>query len=73
MTKQHRGRVQAQGDGLEKSEPWAQDEPLSKRDGLSLLSKLWSKLTKKEKNNEKSSMKRRNDTLKMLMVELMPL
>lgn len=49
MAKQHRGRVQAQGGGTEKSESWAQDEPLSKADGLSLLNKLWMKLTKKEK------------------------
>ncbi|MGK0366830.1 MAG: hypothetical protein ACI85O_003907 [Saprospiraceae bacterium] len=40
MSKKHRGRVQAQGGGLEKSESWSQDEPLSKEDGLSLLEKL---------------------------------
>ena len=37
MSKKHRGRIQAQGDCTEKSESWSQDEPLSKKDGLSLL------------------------------------
>ena len=49
MSKKHRGRIQAQGGGTEKSESWSQDEPLSKADGLSLLGKLWNKLTKKER------------------------
>ncbi|MEM1214778.1 MAG: hypothetical protein AAGJ82_03790 [Bacteroidota bacterium] len=49
MTKKHRGRIQAQGDGLEKSESWSQDNPLTKEEGLSLLEQLWSSLTKKEK------------------------
>lgn len=48
MSKKHRGRIQAQGGGTEKSESWAQDEPLSKEDGLSLLEKLKSRMTKKE-------------------------
>ncbi|MEL6972046.1 MAG: hypothetical protein AAFZ63_00820 [Bacteroidota bacterium] len=49
MSKKHRGRIQAQGDGLEKSESWAQDDPLTKEEGLSLLKRLWNSLTKKEK------------------------
>lgn len=48
MSKKHRGRIQAQGGGTEKSESWAQDEPLSKKDGLSLLATLKSRMTKKE-------------------------
>jgi hypothetical protein len=48
MAKKHRGRIQAQGDGTEKSVFWAQDEPLSKQDGLSLLKKLKRSLTRKE-------------------------
>jgi len=48
MSKKHRGRIQAQGNGLEKSEAWSQDEPLSKNDGLGLLEKLKLKLTKQE-------------------------
>ncbi len=42
--KKHRGRIQAQGDGLEESVNWAQDEPLTKQDGLNLLSELKGKL-----------------------------
>jgi len=36
----HRGRLQAQGDGLESSECWNQEEPLTKEKGLSLLERL---------------------------------
>ena len=38
MTKKktHRGRLQAQGGGLEASETWEQAEPLSKKAGLLL-------------------------------------
>ncbi|MEM8528989.1 MAG: hypothetical protein AAGG68_30435 [Bacteroidota bacterium] len=46
--KKHRGRWQAQGGGLEKSEAWSQDEPLSKEDGLDLLHKLKEQLSERE-------------------------
>lgn len=46
--KEHRGRIQAQGDGLEKSVSWSQDKPLTKSEGLKLLEKLKTKLTDKE-------------------------
>jgi len=45
----HRGRIQAQGGGLEKSESWSQDKPLSTTQGLSLLERLVAKLTRKER------------------------
>jgi thiamine kinase-like enzyme len=48
MSKKHRGRIQAQGKNLEESVTWAQDEPLSKKDGLTLLELLKSKLSGKE-------------------------
>jgi hypothetical protein len=48
MSKQHRGRLQAQGGDTEKSEGWSQDDPLTKEEGLSLLAKLWEQLTKRE-------------------------
>lgn len=50
MAKQakHRGRLQAQGDGLEASETWEQMEPLSKDHGLSLLEKLKHKISSKD-------------------------
>ena len=38
--KPHRGRIQAQGGGLEKSESWSQDKPLSAKQGLSLLARF---------------------------------
>lgn len=46
--KKHRGRFQAQGGGVEESEAQAQDEPLTKTDGLELLGRLEGKLSKKE-------------------------
>lgn len=46
--KKHRGRIQAQGDDLEESVNWAQDEPLTKQQGLELLSELKNKLSEKE-------------------------
>jgi len=44
----HRGRIQAQGENLEASESWANDEPLTKNEGLLLLEKLRNKIPKKE-------------------------
>jgi len=48
MSKPHRGRIQAQGGGVEKSESWAQDEPLSLENGLGLIDNLKQQLNKKE-------------------------
>jgi hypothetical protein len=45
---QHRGRIQAQGGGLEESESWAQTTPLSVTKALELLKKLMSKLRKED-------------------------
>jgi hypothetical protein len=36
----HRGRIQAQGNGVEKSENWSQDDPLTATQGLTLLNDL---------------------------------
>jgi hypothetical protein len=47
-SKKHRGRIQAQGGGLEESEPWSQDTPLTKAEGLTLLSRLKNKLAKSD-------------------------
>ena len=44
----HRGRIQAQGGGVEKSAPWAQDHPLTRREGLEKVDALAAKLTPKE-------------------------
>jgi len=44
----HRGRVQAQGGGTEKSVPWAQDQPPTASDGQRLLDELAAQLTDAE-------------------------
>jgi hypothetical protein len=44
----HRGRIQAQGDGLEESESWNEIAPISHSDGLAKKEKLKSKLSKKD-------------------------
>ncbi|WP_373548052.1 hypothetical protein [Haliscomenobacter sp.] len=40
MSKPHRGRMQAQGNGLEKSVSWSQDEPLTRTQAKGLLQRL---------------------------------
>ena len=37
---QHRGRIQAQGDGLEESEAWASEKPPTWEEGLNFIEKL---------------------------------
>jgi RHS repeat-associated protein len=50
----HRGRIQAQGGGTEKSVPWARNTPPTKTEGLTYLMILKSQLTKRElKDREK--------------------
>ena len=44
----NRGRIQAQGENLEASEAWSQNEPLTKDEGLKKLDNLKNKITKKE-------------------------
>lgn len=48
MSKSHRGRIQVQGNGLEKSVSWSQDEPLTRVQGKKLLQQLKEKLSEKE-------------------------
>lgn len=51
----HRGRIQAQGGGLEKSVAWSQSEPPTVSEGLNMIDDLISQLTPKEyKIREKS-------------------
>mgnify|MGYP001607269047 CR=1 FL=1 len=57
MSKPHRGRLQAQSDSLEESEPWAQDEPPTWQEGVSLLGKLKNKLSKKEREKREKQFK----------------
>lgn len=51
--KAHRGRIQAQGGGLEASESWHQEEPLSKQKGLNLLYRLRDRLSSKDRELRK--------------------
>ena len=46
----HRGRIQAQGGGTERSVSWAQDKPPTTEDGLRLVTDLIAKLTAAEFN-----------------------
>ena len=45
---EHRGRFQAQGGGLEESEPWAEEEPLQALQGHRLLAGLQLKIPRRE-------------------------
>ncbi|HBE20047.1 MAG TPA: hypothetical protein DEG17_00805 [Cyanobacteria bacterium UBA11149] len=55
----YRGRVQAQGDDIEKdggySCPWAQNVPVTDRDGLSFLAKIEEQCTKSQKAQRKQA------------------
>ncbi len=44
----HRGRIQAQGGGLEKSCSWSQETPLTKTEAIELVDKLENSLTNSE-------------------------
>jgi len=51
---EHRGRVQAQGEKLEKSETWTQNNPPTKNEGVQIVEKLKNKISKEEtKKREK--------------------
>ena len=54
----HRGRIQAQGEKLEASESWSQDEPLTESEGIRLLEKLKNKIPKKEAEIRKVAFKK---------------
>ncbi len=55
----YRGRVQAQGDDIEHdggySCPWAQDQPVSDRDGLSFLAKIEEQCSESQKAERKQA------------------
>src|SRR5688500_6842606 len=51
----HRGRFQAQGKDLEASESWAQEIPLTVKDGLELLKKLEKSLGKGDRDLRKDA------------------
>jgi hypothetical protein len=51
----HRGRVQAQGAGMEQSIRWAQHSPPTVRDVLRMLDELEGKLTRSEKRDREEA------------------
>lgn len=53
----HRGRIQAQGEGLEASETWHQEEPLTRDQGLFLLQKLQNKIPPDEQKKRERPFK----------------
>jgi hypothetical protein len=50
---EHRGRIQAQGGGTEKSEAWAQDTPPTESEMLKMCDDLEGQLTEREKQDRK--------------------
>ena len=61
LPRPHRGRIQAQGGGIEESERWAQDEPLTLVEGLTLESNVRRKLTPAERAARQAAFKEARD------------
>jgi hypothetical protein len=53
----NRGRIQAQGGGTEKSESWAQSEPPTETEMLSLCDRLEAQLTAREKKDREQPLR----------------
>src|SRR5687767_1230497 len=53
----HRGRIQAQGGGTEKSESWAQGEAPTEDEMLAMCDRLEARLTSKEKKARREPLK----------------
>jgi hypothetical protein len=51
---EHRGRIQAQGGGLEASESWSSSTPPTKQEGLDLIDKLECNIIKSTKSSNLS-------------------
>ncbi|WP_321900386.1 hypothetical protein [Burkholderia cepacia] len=60
----NRGRIQAQGGGIEESEPWADPVPLPCKDGLTKSKALESGLAKKEQKIRKDAFDRARDFMR---------
>ena len=54
--KPHRGRIQAQGEGTEKSVAWAQPLPPTQSDGQRMVDQLEEKLTPKERRDREEAL-----------------
>ena len=53
----HRGRIQAQGGGTEKSEAWAQGNPPTETEMLALCDRLESQLTPREQKDREQPLR----------------
>ena len=62
--KEHRGRIQAQGEGLEASESWAQDEPLTAKKGLRLLRRLKKNISETDAEKREKQFQKAEDYIK---------
>jgi hypothetical protein len=54
---EHRGRIQAQGGGTEKSESWAQNEPTTETELLDLCDRLENQLTAREQRDREQPLR----------------
>lgn len=61
---QHRGKVEAQGGGVQKSEPWAQDRPPTVSDVLILLDRLEEQLTAAERRDRQEGLRQAREFVK---------
>jgi hypothetical protein len=55
LAQSNRGRIQAQGATLEKSEAWADETVLTKSEAVRLLDDLWNGLSKSEQKDRKQA------------------
>ncbi len=60
----HRGRIQAQGGGVEESEKWALEKPPTWQEGISMLNNLEEKLSPREQENRQELFDKAEDYIK---------
>mgnify|MGYP006885816536 CR=1 FL=1 len=61
---EHRGRFQAQGGGVEESEPWSEEKPLSISKALQLLANLIRKLSPTDYNRRRRAFEKVQEFVK---------
>ena len=64
----NRGRIQAQGENLEASESWAQNEPPTEKEGLEMLDKLKKKIPKHEALKRKEAFEKASKYIKQTAI-----
>ena len=62
----HRGRIQAQGGGLEKSVKWSKETPLTVGEGLALLNQLVEMLTPTEREERRTAIERQRNKMRRI-------